>query len=164
MHDLGGDFVFALARHAGAHGAHVRPRRDARGLAHGVDFGAALEQAHVVQHVVERDDFLRRVPAIARLGAQAIHPADHALVELRVRAHRVEHLGAVLEQPRQDLVDVGDRKRVVGAEVAHRAPGTGASAIPGLARRIAIAHEQDVFALRAVRAPAPPRTRAPRIR
>ena len=42
-------------------------------------------------------------------------------------------------------------KRVVGAEVARRAVGTGAPAVPGFARRIAIAHEENVFALRAAR-------------
>jgi hypothetical protein len=44
VHDLGRDFVFALAGRAGLHGAHVRLRGDARGLAHGVDLGAALEE------------------------------------------------------------------------------------------------------------------------
>ena len=87
--------------------------QDTRGLAHGVDLRSALEQAHVVQHMVERDHLLRRMPAIARLGPQTIHPADHALVELGMRAHRVEHLGAVLDESGQDLVEVGDRKSVV---------------------------------------------------
>ena len=126
----------------------MRLRGDARRGAHRLDLGAALEQPHVVQHVIERDDLERRMAAIARLRAQPVHPAHHALVELRMRAHRVIDLGAVLEQPRQDLVDVGDRKGVIGAEVAHRARGSGAAAVPGFARRIAIAHEQDVFALR----------------
>src|SRR5215204_5934486 len=48
----------------------------------------------------------RRMSCVTRLGAQAVHPADHALVELRVRAHGVEHLGAILEQAGQDFVDV----------------------------------------------------------
>ena len=38
-------------------------------------------------------------------------------------------------------------KRVVGAEVAHRALGPGAATIPGFARGIAVAHEQDVLGL-----------------
>jgi hypothetical protein len=101
-----------------------------------------------VQHVIERDDLLRRMAPVARLRAQAVHPADHALVEFRMRAHGIEHLGAVLEQPGQDLVDVGDGKRVVRAVVARRPRGASALAIPGLARRITVAHEQDVLALR----------------
>ena len=100
-----------------------------------------------MQHVVQRHDFLRCMAAVARLGTQTVHPADHALVELRMRAHRIEHLGAILEQSRQDFVDVGDGKGVVGAKIASRALRAGASAVPGLARRIAIAHEQNVFAL-----------------
>ena len=104
-----------------------------------------------MQYVIERGNFLRRMPAIARLRAQPVHPANDALVELRMRPHRVEHLGAILEQARQDLVDVGDGKRVVGAEVARRPVRAGAPAVPGFARRIAIAHEKNVFALRAAR-------------
>ena len=68
-----------------------------------------------------------------------------------VHAHRVVTRVAALEQARQDVVDVADRERIVGAVVAHGAIRSGATAIPGLAGRVAIAHEQDVFAVRASR-------------
>ena len=89
--------------------------------------------------------------AVARLRAQAVDPADHPLVEVRIDAHGVEHLRAVLEQPGQDVVDVVDREGIVGAVVAGGALGPGALAVPGLALRVAIAHEQDVFGLLAAR-------------
>ena len=54
-------------------------------------------------------------------------------------------------QPREDFVDVADGKSMVGAVVARGAFGPRAPSIPGLARRIAIAHEEDVFTLRASR-------------
>ena len=149
VHHLGGNFVFAFAGRAGLHGAHMGTRGNARRLAHGLDLAAALEQAHVVQHVVERNHLLRRVAAVARLGAQAIDPADHSLIELRVRAHGVEHLGAVLHESREDFVDIRDREGVIGPVVARGALRPGAPAIPGLTRRIAIADEEYVFTLRA---------------
>ena len=100
-----------------------------------------------MQHVIERDELLRRVAAVARLGAQPIDPADHALVEIRVRAHGVEDAGAVLEQPGEDLVHVGDGEGIVRTIIARGPGGSCAPAVPGLARRIALAHEQDVLGL-----------------
>jgi hypothetical protein len=151
VHHLGRDLVFPLARRAGAHGAYVGLGRDAGGGAHRLDLGAALEQAHVVEHVIERHDLERRVAPVARLGAQAVHPAHDSLVEFRMRAHRIENLRAVFHESGEDFVDVRDREGVIGSEVAHGALGSGPPAIPGLARRVAIAHEEDVLALRAAR-------------
>jgi len=79
--------------------------------------------------------------------AQAVHPSDHALIEVCVHAHGVVHAGAVLEQAGQDLVDVRNRKGIVRAVIARRARRTRTPSIPGLARRIAVAHEQDVLGL-----------------
>ena len=82
VQQLGHDLEFHAARAAEAHGAHVRAGRDLPGAAHEVDLRAALEQPHVVQHVIERHELLRRVHAAARLRAQRVDPADHALIEL----------------------------------------------------------------------------------
>ena len=87
--------------------------------------------------------------AAARLGAQRIDPADHALVEFLVQAHGVVDARAFLEQAGQNLVDVGDRKGVVGAVVLDRTGGTGALAVPDLALAVAFANEQHVFRRRA---------------
>ena len=111
-------------------------RGDARRFAHEVKLGARFEEPHVVQHMLERDDLVRRVAALAHLGAQAVDPTDQALVEFRVHAHRVIHGGAALDETRQDVV------RTV---LTCRPFGASAAAIPGLPRRIAIAHKEDVF-------------------
>ena len=100
-----------------------------------------------MQRVLERDEFLRAVDAELGLAPQRIHPADHALVEIEVHAHRVVNAPAALEQARQDVVDVADRKSIVGAVITHRTVGTGATTVPGLAGGITVAHEQDVFGL-----------------
>ena len=143
--------VFRATGTREAHRALVRAHGDAGRLAHRVHFRARLEQAHVVQQVVERDELLRRLHAAARLRLrlQPVDPADDALIELLVHAHRVVDARAVLHQARQDVVDVGDRERVVGAVVARRSLGPGAPTVPRLARRIALAHEQHVLRLRA---------------
>ncbi len=147
MHQLGHDLVFPAARPAEAHGPHVRARGDAGRLPHDIDFDTRLEQAHVVQHVIESDDLQGWMPAVARLGAQAVDPSDHALIEVRVGAHLVEHPRAVLEQPRNNVIQVGDGKRVVCTVVAHRTNRSRALAVPGLPRRIPVAHEQHVVGL-----------------
>ena len=107
---------------AAAGGAPVRGAGDLRRAAHGRELGPALGEAHLVQGVVERHEFVRRAHAVLALRTQPVDPADHALVELRVRAHRVEDARAALDQARQDLVDVADREGVVGAEVARPRP------------------------------------------
>src|SRR5690606_6880370 len=56
-----------------------------------------------------------------------------------------------LEQARQDVVDVGDRKRVVGAVVGDRPLGSGARSVPQLALGIALAAEEQELALRPAR-------------
>ncbi len=144
---LGHHLVLGGPRTAEAHRPLVGPGGDVRRGAHQVELGARLEQAHVVQHVVQGHELRRRMAAIARLGAQAVHPADHALVELRVDAHGVVHARLVLEQAGEDLVQVGDREGIVGAVVAPRPGRSGAPAVPGLAQRVALAHEQDVLGL-----------------
>src|SRR6202790_1306115 len=83
--------------------------------------------------------------AAARLRAQRIDPADHPLVELLVQTHRVVHPRALLEQSGQNLVDIGDRKGVVGAVILDRARGARALAIPDLAFAVAFAYEQHIF-------------------
>ncbi len=104
-----------------------------------------------MKHVIERDEFLRRMPAVACLSAQTVDPPDHPLVEVRIHAHLVEHALPILQEAGKDVVEVGDRKRIVRAEVADGAQRAGSAAIPGFPRRIAIANEQYVFRLRSSR-------------
>ena len=129
----------------------MRARRNTRGLAHLLEFATALEESHLMQHVLERDHLVRRMTAVFRLGAQAIHPTDDTLVELAIDTHGIENLRSTLHQPGQDLVDIADRKSIVGAIVPPRARGSRTSPIPGFALRITLAQEQQIFALRPTR-------------
>ena len=148
VQDLGHHLVFHAARPRRGGGAPVRGAGDLRRAAHGGELGPALGEAHFVQGVVEGHEFVRRAHAVLALRPQAVDPADHALVELRVRAHGVEDARSALDQARQDLVDVADRESVVGAEVADCALGPRPCPVPGLPRRVAVAHEQQILALR----------------
>src|SRR5256885_15946198 len=86
-------------------------------------------------------------PYTTLFRSQTIDPADHTLVEIRVCPHGVEHAGAVLQQPGQDLVDIGDGEGIVRPVVTRGASGARAAPVPGLARRITLAHKQDVLRL-----------------
>jgi hypothetical protein len=55
-----------------------------------------------------------------------------------VTPDRVKNFSAVLEQARQDLVDVLDRKRVIGTVVHARAFESGAPAVPDFLFGIAL--------------------------
>src|SRR5690606_41932457 len=66
---------------------------------------------------------------------------------LRVQTHRVVDARAVLHQAGKDVVDIADRKRIVGAVIARGSFRSCPPAVPCLAQWIAIAHEQDVFSL-----------------
>ena len=49
--------------------------------------------------------------------------------------------------PGENLVDILYRKRVSGAEIAHRAGRSGASAVPAFANRVALTAKQNVVAV-----------------
>ena len=144
---------------AEAHGAHVRAGGDLARPAHQADLRAALEQAHVVQHVIERHELLRRVQcrcAPAR-AVQLTQPTTR-WSNSGFRPMRVEDALAALQQPGQDLVDVGDREGVIGAVVAPpRRSGPPACRPRSRARRVALAHEQHVLRRPRGRVSAPPR-------
>jgi hypothetical protein len=146
VQDLGHDLVLAASRAHEAHGSNVRIRRDARRFAHELDLGPRLEQTHVVQQMVERDELLRRMPPPG-FAAQPVHPSDDALVEVLLHAHRVVDGGPVLEEPRQDLVDISDRKRIVRPVFAGGTLRSRPAAVPHLASRIAFPDEEHVLTL-----------------
>jgi hypothetical protein len=85
------------------------------------------------------------------LAAHVIDPADQRDIEIGVAAEVIVDARASLDHAGQDVVDVIDRKSVVHAVVAHRAFRSSARAIPRLAFSIALAAEQDDFAVAAAR-------------
>jgi hypothetical protein len=58
------DLVFVQARARRAHRAHVRLARRSRRAPHQLAIRLALEQAQVVQQVLEREEFVRRLRAL----------------------------------------------------------------------------------------------------
>ena len=151
MQELGLDLVFHHARAAGLHRAPVCAGRNFRGALHEADFLRPLEQAHLVQDVVEGDELTRGVHAVAALGADFIHPVHQVRVEIRIAPHAVEHLVAVLQQTRQDFVNVVNGEGVVGAVDFARVVKAGAPTFPGFLFRIALAAEQNKFPVLAAR-------------
>jgi len=85
--ELGLELVLLHAGPAGAHGAAVGTDGDLGRLPHRAALVAALEQAHLVQQVVERDEIARRVAALA-LRVQRLDERQQLLIEL-VAADRV---------------------------------------------------------------------------
>ena len=61
VQEFGLELVFLHPGPAGTHGARVRADRDARGLAHHARLRAALEEPHLVQQMIERDELARGV-------------------------------------------------------------------------------------------------------
>ncbi len=145
------DFVFPHARSTMAHRPLVRRHTNARGFAHRRDLAAAFEQAHVVQVMIQRNEFLRRVDVAAASIAQPAHPFDQPLVELRVAAHGVKHPLTLLEHARQYVVNVINGKSVVGAELFDGTFGAGPAAVPGFALGITLATKQYKLGLVAAR-------------
>src|SRR5690606_14322442 len=71
---------------------------------------------------------------------------EQPLVEL-VRTERVINAVVALEQARQNVVEVGDRVRVVGTEMGDRTLGPMPDAVPELALGITLAAEHQELAL-----------------
>ncbi|MNI30603.1 hypothetical protein D3C73_844560 [compost metagenome] len=136
---------------AGLHGAYVRLSGNPRGFAHHLHFCRRFIQAHVVQQMIQGNEFVRRLGTEVGLGADHVDPLHQVAVEFGVAAHGRIHPVTAFDQARQDVVDIGDGKGVVGAEVANRAFLPGTQAIPQFALGVALAAEQDVFAMHATR-------------
>jgi hypothetical protein len=68
---------------------------------------------------------------------------QHALVQIRVLAERHVNALAPLQQARENVVEIRDRKRVVDQQGLRCAIGTDPLAIVELGARIPIATEQD---------------------
>ena len=145
---LGGQGVFAPAGPAARHTALMSIGGDRCGLAHDGDLGAPLEQPHLVEMVFQRNDFPRRLDTGTGLFPQAPHPAHDSLIECRVPSQRVVDARASLHEAGQDVIDVVDRKGIVGAVLLDRAFRPRTQPVPLLPLWVALAAEQQVFALR----------------
>ena len=140
------DLVLAHPRTADTHGALVGGGADPRRLRHHADLRLALEQPHLVDEVIEHDE-LAGAAAGAPAAADLRDPSEHALVELPEVSHRVVDPGRVFDQPRQDLVDVFDGKRIVGAVALAHPFQSEPGAVPLLRLGVALPAEQHELAL-----------------
>jgi hypothetical protein len=61
--------------------------------------GAALVEAHVVEQVAQRGEFLIDAAGLARMHAQSVDPAEHARIEFVVHAHRIIDAGRFSMRP-----------------------------------------------------------------
>ena len=74
-----------------------------------------------MQQMIQGNEFVRWLGAQVRFRADHVDPVHQMAVEFRVAAHgRIDPV-ATFNQARQNIVDVGDRERVIGAKVANRA-------------------------------------------
>ena len=144
------NLVLAHARPAHAHGALVGGGAHPGRLRHRADLRLALEQPQFVHEVVQHDEFAQTA-APARATAYLGDPCKHALVELGVVSHRVVHARLVFEQPRQDVVDVVDGKRIVGPVALARPFEPEPGPVPLLRLGIALPAEHHELALLATR-------------
>ncbi len=117
------------------------------GLPHHGQFRGAFAQAHIVQHMLQRNEFHRGAHPGAGLGAHLIEPVHNPAVERGVIAHRVIDPLAVFQQFRQALVDLADGLGVIGTVALHCALGTGTATVPGFHGGIALPAEQTEFLL-----------------
>lgn len=97
--------------------------------------------------MVEHDELLGWSSTQAGLAANAVDPVHQLLVEGQVLAHRVVDAIAPFQQAGQDLVDVTDRKSIISTKITDGTFLAGAQAVPEFLFRIALATEQDVFAV-----------------
>ncbi|MCY1397965.1 hypothetical protein D9M71_129890 [compost metagenome] len=144
---LGLQVVLVQPCTAGLHGTHMGSCGDFRSLAHHRDLASRLDQAHLMQAVVEGDELGGHRGAMACLAAHVVDPADQLAVELGVDTHGVVNAREAGDQAGENLIDDADGEGLVGAVVAQRALLAGAQAVPQLTLGIALAAEQHVLAM-----------------
>ena len=148
---FGFQVIFEQAGATRLHGTDMSARTDLGSFLHHLHFGRRFVQAHVVQQVVEGDEFVWRHSALARLGADVVDPLHQPMIELLIAADGVVDALAAFDQPRQDVVDIANGEGIVGAKLADRTVLAGTQAIPQLALGITLATEQHIFTVLAPR-------------
>ena len=131
----------------GLHRPHMGRTGDSRRLAHHLHFCRRFIQAHIVEQMIQGNEFVRRLGAQVRFGTDHVDPLHHVPVELGIAAHGRVHAVATFDQAGQDVVDIGNGEGVIRAKVANRALGARTQAVPQFALGIALAAEQHVLAV-----------------
>ena len=139
--------ILVSARAAYLHRANMRLGGNLRCRLHDLNFGSALVQAHIVQQVVERDEFVRRRGAEPRLAANHVDPVGQAPIEILIGAHCVINALAPLDQARQNVIDIGNREGIIGAIFTDGALLAGTIAIPELPLLVLFTAKKHIFAV-----------------
>src|SRR5690625_5411955 len=87
----------------------------------------------------------------ADLRADGVDPAHHLDVKIAVFSHRVIHPLAAFYKPRQNVVDVVDGERIIGAVIPARLFRLGSMAVPNRPLRVALATDSDIVTVLAPR-------------
>lgn len=119
--EFGFEAVLVEPSPTGLHRTDMSLRRNPCGFAHHLHFCRRFIQAHVVEQMIQGNEFVRRLGTEVRLGADHVDPVHQVTIKFGVAAHRRIHPVAAFDQAREDVVDVGNRKGVVGTKVADRA-------------------------------------------
>jgi hypothetical protein len=107
-----------------------------------------LEQALLVQQVIQIGEFARGHGAGGDLAADAVHPGHDPGIEITTATHGVIHPSATLDQARKNVVDIIKRESIVGAEALAGSLCPHALAVPELLQRILFMAEQHVLTVR----------------
>lgn len=83
----------------------------------------------------------------ASLAAHPLQPAHEAMIEILIAAHRVIDAGLVLQQSRQDVVEVRNGKSVIRTVLLAGRLEPGSTSMPGFGLGILLATEEQAFAL-----------------
>ncbi len=150
-HEFGLYFVLEHARLNDLHGVSMRSHCNLGRPAHRRNFGPALVKPHVVQEVIKGHELLRSVHTPGSPRAQGIYPVGHPQVEVRVKAHRIVDPAAGLHDSRQYVVEVGNRKSIVGTIKFNRSLGAGTAPVPDFAIGITFAAEKQILAVLSAR-------------
>ena len=136
------DFVLFHARAHGLHGLDVGFGGDICGALHDLYLFVTLEHAHLMNDRSRVDNRSRRFQRLAIRLPHQRQLANDFLVHLwsAVPEGVVEDCRPI-QQFGEFFVKLADRKRLVGAVVAHCAINPGAIAIPNFAFRITWSHE-----------------------
>ena len=100
-----------------------------------------------MKQMIQGYELAWRVNAGAGATTHLVQPAHDFLIEILMVPHGVIDAVAVFHQPRQNVIDVGDGKRIIGAIRVTRPFQTGPAAMPGFRVRIAFTAKQHVLGL-----------------
>ena len=137
--------VFEAAGLCRFHDLAMRTSRHFGRSAHRRQLSSTFVQTHVVQQMVQGNEFMRSMRSRGSSAAQRIHPFRDALIKIGVNAHCVVNPITRLDDPREYVVDVFDGKRVRRAKFLNRTIRPRTGSIPAFSQLIPLPAKQNVI-------------------